>query len=235
MAEAPDDLLAAFADIAIILAGSTFDDTLRKVVSFAVETVDGCDHAGVSVIEGRSIRTHAPTDDVPERVDAIQYDVGQGPCLDAIREHHVFESGDLRDEARWPDFSARAVAETGVLSMVAFRLFIEADTMGALNMYSMAANAFSEDSHAVGAVLAAHAAVAMQSARRQEHVEQLEQALISRAMIGQAVGMLMASRRIDSEEGFDLLRGASQRLNVKLRDVAQRVVDVGALPPERRR
>lgn len=151
----------------------------------------------------------------------IQYEVDQGPCLDAIRHLEVFECGRLDREERWPAFSKRACAETGVTSMVAFRLFVDEDTMGALNLYSKAADAFDDESREIGAVFAAHAAVALASARKEE---QLEAALSSRDVIGQAKGLLMAREDITSEEAFAVLRKASQRLNVKLRDIADGVV-----------
>lgn len=110
------------------------------------------------------MRTPAASDDVPAKVDAIQCEVGEGPCLDAIREHDVFQTDDLANEARWPDFARRAAAESGVASMLAFRLFLEADTMGALNLFSRDTAAFDAEDRAVGSIFGAHAAVALSAA-----------------------------------------------------------------------
>lgn len=93
--------------------------------------------------------------------------------------------------------------------------------MGALNLYSKSPDAFDDESREMGSVFAAHAAVALGSARNEEH---LEAALASRDVIGQAKGLLMAREGITPDEAFAVLRKASQRLNVKLRDIAGRVV-----------
>lgn len=219
----------AFADIArALLAEGDVQHTLQKICDLAVETIDGCDHAGISFLKGRKVDTPAASDDVPRKVDAIQYEVGEGPCLDAIREHEVFQTGDLGHEARWSRFAARAQRETGITSMLCFRLFIEGDTLGALNLHSKAADAFGEESRTVGLVFAAHAAVALSTA---VHDEQMEEALQSRDLIGQAKGILMAREGINADEAFDMLRRASQRLNVKLRDVAAGIVSRPGAPP----
>jgi transcriptional regulator with GAF, ATPase, and Fis domain len=219
----------AFAEVArALLAEADVQHTLQKIVDLAVETIDGCDHAGVSVLHGKEVETPAASDDIPRAVDAIQYETGEGPCLDAIREHEVFESGDLAHEKRWPKFAGRARRETGVTSVLSFRLFVAGDTLGALNLYSKAEHAFNDGSRAAGAVFATHAAVALASAM---HDEQMEEALESRDVIGQAKGMLMVREGVDADEAFEMLRRASQRLNVKLRKVAGSVVDRGSGAP----
>ena len=75
----------------------------------AVATIDGCDAAAVSLIQKRSIGTQSSTSDVPRAVDAIQYETGEGPCLDAIRDDGVFRTGNLEVESRWPAFSSRGI------------------------------------------------------------------------------------------------------------------------------
>ena len=113
--------------------------------------------------------------------------------------------------------------------MLCFRLFVEGDTLGALNLYSKAGNAFGQESRTVGLVFAAHAAIALSSAI---HDEQMEEALQSRDLIGQAKGILMAREGITADQAFDMLRRASQRLNVKLRDVAGSIVNPPPAPPD---
>ncbi len=162
------------ADVARRLqAEATAQETLQKMVELAAGTIGGCDHAGVSIVDG-GVQTPAASDDVPRQVDRVQYEAGEGPCLDAIREHEVFQTDDLSAEDRWPSFSARAATETGVRSMLSFRLFLEHDTLGALNLYSKHPGAFDEESRRVGAVFAVHAAVALQAAREHERVETLK-------------------------------------------------------------
>ena len=218
----------AFADIArTLLAEDDVQHTLQKICDLAVETIEGCDHAGISFLKGKNVSTPAASDDVPRAVDAIQYETGEGPCLDAIRKHEVFATGDLAAEDRWPNFSHRAHDETGVTSMLCFRLFVAADTLGALNLYSKGVDAFDEEASAVGMVFAAHAAIALSSAL---HDEQMDEALRSRDVIGQAKGILMAREGLTADQAFDSLRRASQRLNVKLRELAAEVAYTGEPP-----
>lgn len=205
--------------------------TLTRIVHLAVEHLESCQFAGISWVEGRNITSPASSNEVPRIVDAIQAEVDEGPCLDAIKQHTVFQTGDLAGEERWPNFAARAHGATGIRSILSLRLFLEEDTMGALNLYATQPDAFDETDVALASVFAAHAAVAMSAARREEN---LERKADSRDLIGQAKGMLMARSDLDDKAAFDLLRRASQRLNVKLVKVAEQVVDgrtIGDLPP----
>ncbi len=227
-----NDLAVVFADIARQLQTEDSPEKVQQQITrAAVDTVQGCDHAAISLVRRHGgIETVAATDDVPPRVDAIQYEVGQGPCVDAIDEQDTYLIDDLAADQRWPSFSHRAAEETGVRSMLSLRLFVDTDTIGALNLYSRKADAFDEHACAVGAVLAAHAAIAVQAARDRARAEQLEQAVQSNREIGMALGVIMARGRLTREEAFAVLRRASQHLNRKLRDVATEVVDTGQLP-----
>jgi GAF domain-containing protein len=227
-----DDLAEIFAEIARELqAEKSPEEVLQRIVTVAVEIVEGCDHAGISIVHRHHrVDTPAASDDVPIAVDAIQYETRQGPCLEAIESHESYLIDDLSTEDRWPAFSRRCAEETGVLSMLSMRLFVEEDTIGALNMYSRQADAFDEHARAVGAVLAAHAAVAITTSRVRERAENLEKALESNREIGIAVGILMARGPQSREQAFDALRRASQHLHVKLRDVAGTVAETGELP-----
>lgn len=221
--DAHDSSIAeTFAEVArLLLAEHGVDKTMTKVCELAVDTIDGCDHAGVSLIEGRKVTTVGANDEVSPAVDAVQYEVDDGPCLDAIREQEVLQVDQLADEDRWPNFSKRAAEETGVASMLCVRLFADGDTMGALNLYSRSPDAFDEEARELASVFAAHAAVALSAARREE---QFHEALSSRDVIGQAKGILMAREHITSDDAFNALRRASQRLNLKLREVAEGVL-----------
>ena len=228
--ETPAELAETFAEVARALQSEpNVQHTLQRIVDLAVETIDGCDHAGVSLAQRREITTPAASDDVPGQVDAIQYETGEGPGLDAIREHQVFQVDCLSEDRRWPQFSGRAARETGVQSMLCFRLFVEEHTLGALNLYSRTAAAFDagDEVHAIGSVFAAHAALALSTA---QHEEQMDQALASRDVIGQAKGILMARQGVTAEQAFDMLRRSSQGLNIKLRDLAERITYTGEAP-----
>ncbi len=210
--------------------GEYHDDlhaALDRIVHLAVEHLDACEAAGISLVERRQITSSASSSDIPKRVDEIQCEVGEGPCIDAIKEHEVFQTGDLRKEGRWPKFSERAHEETGICSIVGIRLFLEEDTMGALNLYSTAPHAFDDSDVALGTVFAVHASVAMAAARREET---LHKKADSRDVIGRAKGILMARSGVSDDEAFAMLRRASQRMNVKLRDIAQTITEQRPMP-----
>jgi AmiR/NasT family two-component response regulator len=102
------------------------------------------------------------------------------------------------------------------------RLFIEQDTMGSLNLYADAVDAFDDEDRSVASIFASHAAVALRAAQRQE---QLIDAIDSRDVIGQAKGIIMARKGVDDDVAFAMLRDASSRMNRKLREVAQQVIE----------
>ena len=220
-----------FAAVARALASEvSVGATLQRVVDVARVIVPGCHHAGVTVLRRGRPETPAATDEVSAEVDRVQYETGEGPCLSAILEQPTYRTGDLSAETRWPRFAGPAVERTGVLSVLAYRLFTEGDTIGALNLYSRERDAFDDEAEAIGTILAAQAALAFARAREREQISGLEQAVASNRSIGMAIGILMAIRRIGQDEAFDLLRRVSQRTNRKLREIADEVVHTGQLP-----
>ena len=232
MAHASEDMVQVaevFANVARTLAEEHGDmsTALDKIVHLAVEHLDACEFAGVSLVEKGRITSPASSNDIPKRLDEIQSETGEGPCIDAIKDHEVFQTGDLRSEARWSKFSSRAHEETGVASILGVRLFVEEDTMGALNLYSTARDAFDDSDVALATVFAVHASVALSAARRQEG---LERKADTRDVIGRAKGILMARSGVTDDEAFAMLKAASQRLNVKLRDIAQTITEQKPMP-----
>ena len=216
-------LAEELADVARELIGAgEVEATLQRIVALAVKTVAGADHAGVSLVVGNHVETPAQNDATPQAIDELQNEVGEGPCLDAIREHEVFETGDLAAETRWPRFSTEAVERTGVHSVLAMRLYSHEHTLGALNLYGQARDAFDDGDRSIAAIFAAHAAVALRAAQQQQ---QLAEAVETRDIIGQAKGILMARQGVDEATAFEILRDGSNRMHRKLRDVARRVVD----------
>ena len=231
MADRSDEVALAesFGEVARALAHDDLQAMLEKIVRLAVEHLDACEYAGISFVEKTRITSPASSNDIPRILDAIQSETGEGPCIDSIREHEVFMTGHLEREVRWPRFSSRAHRETGVCSVLSLRLFVDEDTMGALNLYSSVCDAFDDIDVAVGTVFAAHAAVAMAAARREQGLERKAQ---TRDVIGRAKGILMARSGVSDDDAFAMLVRASQRLNLKLRDVAQQIADQQPpLPP----
>ncbi|MEU8585772.1 GAF and ANTAR domain-containing protein [Streptomyces sp. NPDC048664] len=212
-----------------LLAQETVDDTLERITRSAVRLVEGCDAAGILVLRGRQVKSLAPTHQFVADSDRLQERLAEGPCFDAAlrREgERVFRIADLTErQPDWPGF-ARAARALGVGSMMGFLLFTEDEDLGALNLYSHRPGAFTEASETAGWLLASHAAVAFSSARTDA---QLQQAVATRHVIGEAMGILMGGHRLTEEQAFDVLRRYSQENNVKLREVARRVCDEGGL------
>jgi len=186
--------------------------------------------AGITLDDGGHPSTGVYTDDESPRIDSAQYESGSGPCLDAWRQRRIVRIDDMRQAMEeYPEF-ARSAMEHGVGSTISLPMVIGGEGIGALNLYARTTNGFSQDDETIGLELAtAAAAVLANSAAYQgatQLSEQLSEAMKSRAVIEQAKGMLMAqSPELSADDAFEVLRKASQRENVKLREVAQRIVE----------
>lgn len=222
-----------FADLARRLAADDqLDAVLNRVVQASRRRVAGAEHAGITMVTGRSVETPAATDPLVRDVDRLQYATGQGPCLAAaVERHRAVRVDDLGTDRRWPEFSA-AAADLGVRSMLSLQLFTGAETIGALNLYAAAPHAFGDESVRIGSLLAAQAAAAAVAAVRTGN---LRIALHTRDVIGQAKGILMERHKITAERAFDLMIGASQQTHRKLADVAADLAATGELTLDRKR
>lgn len=197
-------------------------DVLAGVTAATVEMVPGADVAGVLLLaKGNKFESLVGTSDLIYELDALQEKYGEGPCVEAAIDELIVRTNNFETEQRWPAYS-RAVLHTGVRSGVSFKLYTGDQTAGALNVFSMRPNAFTAESESIGSVLAAHAAAAILASRRDE---QLQSALTTRDLIGQAKGIIMERYDLDAVGAFEMLRRLSQDMNTRLAEVAQRVVD----------
>ncbi|MEU2423268.1 GAF and ANTAR domain-containing protein [Streptomyces sp. NPDC007851] len=212
-----------------LLAQQSVDSTLARITGAAMELVEGCDAAGILVLHGTKVQTLAPTDGLVVDSDRLQERLGEGPCFDVARAkdgERVFRIRDFsQEQPQWPAY-APAAHRLGVGSMMGFLLYTEDEELGALNVYSRRPGAFTDASELAGWLLASHAAVAFASARTHA---QMERAVATRHLIGEAMGILMGSHRLTEEQAFDVLRRYSQENNVKLNEVARRVCEQGSL------
>jgi GAF domain-containing protein len=216
---------------ALFSAGSV-EETLQRIVDVAVDTIDGCDLAGVFLVVDERVTTPAASEPLVTALDALQFEADEGPCLDAVSEGTIFYATELEDDDRWPRFGPAAGA-TGVRSLLAYPLLIDG-TAAALNLYARLPVAYGASDRAKGLLLATLAGHALRSAQARQDAknqsDQLSQALVTRGVIGQAQGILMERERITADQAFSVLRRASQHLNIKLRDLAQTLVDTGEKP-----
>lgn len=212
--------------LALLAAGGDLRAFLGDLVRLAVRQVPRAEACGLTLARDATGMTVASTGPLAEQADQRQYQQDTGPCLESMRTGTVVRVDDMAAEERWTPFPAQA-AELGVRSSLSLPLVVEGRSRGALNLYATEPRVFGADEatayrwaeRATGAL-----AVALRIADSDSRAESLLGGLDTRATIGQAVGLLMAQERVPAERAFDLLRIASQRRNVKLRDIAAGVV-----------
>ena len=201
--------------------------SLTRIIEVVVDEIPGAEYAGVTIVDDKSMVTYAPSDELVRRVDLAQYDAKEGPCLTAAEPGAptTVVVQDLQIDDRWPEFARRAVA-LGIRSMKCFHLFTEQHAVGALNLYARQPRAFEGPADPVGDLIAAHAAATMATHRM---VANLQQAINTRDVIGQAKGILMERHRINADQAFQLLIALSQQSHRKLREVAEELTLAGAV------
>jgi hypothetical protein len=201
----------------------------------AVRRIEGARAASITTLRSGQFRTVAATDDRAILADTIQYDLGSGPCVDAVRENTVYRPVDLRTDPRWPRYGPRVSTQVGFTSMLSYRLHTElaaGDLIAGLNVYAEKPHAFDDTAAEMGLLLATHGSLAIAAEFNRDRAENLERALRTSRDIGVAMGVLMNQHKITREQAFDLLRIVSQSSNRKLHEVAEVVSATGALPWE---
>jgi GAF domain-containing protein len=213
-----------------VAAHATSATPLGAVTAVAVRAVPGVDEASITrETKPRTFETLSPTGDGAQRADEAQYELGYGPCVDAVETSHIFRSDDLAAETRWPGFGARA-SLIGMRSVLSLRLTQESPgAMAGLNLYSYSLNAFDDHAQNMAVLLATHAGITVTQLTAQAKVANLEVALTTSREIGVAMGVLMATHKLTRDEAFDLIRIASQRQHRKVRDIATEIADTGTL------
>lgn len=228
MADYPDELWRSVADLSgLLLSEEDQETTLRRVGDLAVRSIAGCDAVGVTINNGGHPSTRAATGGLVYEVDNFQYDIDEGPCLEAVKTRTIVEVPDMATDDRWPRFAGHAT-ERGLLSSLSLPLIVRGDALGALNLYAFRPQAFDASDRQTGTMFAAQAAVAVANAQTYaasvKVARELREALESRAVIDQAMGILIGQNHLDPEEAFTALRVRSQKENRKLRDVASDIV-----------
>jgi GAF domain-containing protein len=210
------------------LTDRPMSDVLTDIVQLATRGIPGAEAVSITLLRGDVPFTAAYSGDMALQADEMQYEQGYGPCMDAGRGGVVLRIDDMRTEQRWPDYAAQ-VLQHGVLSTLSIPLPIQKAVIGALDAYSTKPAAFANPESldaalAVAEVVAVAVADAYVHFNLAEEAANLRRAMESRATIEQAKGVLMAQRRIDADQAFEILREASQRYNRKLRDIAVGIV-----------
>lgn len=225
------DLAVAMRDLADRATTDEGMPALVDLVHLAVGQIDTARWASLTVLRGRTFRTEASTDPAATRADALQFDMGFGPCVDALLDDSVYVSGDVAGDQRWLAWGQRVHCELAVRSVLAQRLRLGGDgsVVAALNIYSDAVDAFDERARATGLVLATHGGLLMNTMLANDRVRNLLRALETNREIGVAMGVLMNQHALTQAQAFDVLRAASQDSNRRLVDLAIEVIDTGTL------
>jgi GAF domain-containing protein len=225
--EIPGDIANQLSELARTLqADSDTESVLEDIVCTAIRLIPHAAEASISLVRARrTIESFAASSDLPRDVDAVQSETRQGPCLDAAYTEQIVRVPNLSKEPRWPKFAERAW-DLGARSMLSFQLFVEGDNLGALNVYGDDVNVFDEECEQIGLLIAAHAAVAFADS---QEIKQLNDALTTRDLIGQAKGILMERHKISAHQAFTLLTTVSANTNIKLIHIAEHLAVSGEL------
>ena len=217
-----------------LLADHTVESVLTKIAALAKRTIPCAREVSVTVLDRGRPSTVAFTGPLALDLDERQYERGHGPCLDSIDGGEAVRITDMETDERWPNWTAEA-RRRGVRSSLSMPVPLQREVAAALNVYSTELHAFGDDDYEVASTFAAYAGVALANMHLYEAqsrlADDLQTAMRSRAVIEQAKGILMGSRRCSSDEAFNVLVKLSQDSNRKLRDVAQAVVDEAAGDP----
>ena len=232
-AAAPAPPPAAVELLRVPVTATTHAALLQQVAHLAVTTVPGSMATSITQLKGGRPSTVAVTADLWRQVEDEQFARGDGPCLHAAREHVTVHIDDTRSEPRWPTVAAAATAN-GARSMLSIPMTVGTDLAGSLNLYGRSPAVFDESATQIAEAFAAYAGVVAVNAHAYasatELAENLQKAMLSRASIEQAKGIIMAERRCSPDDAFQVLVTLSQQTNRKLRDVALALVEeaVGA-------
>jgi ANTAR domain-containing protein/GAF domain-containing protein len=198
--------------------------TLTQITLSAKHNIPGADYVSISFRDaGGQLETLASTDAVPQQLDSMQYELSEGPCFDAVTDGNVTYSGNLAHDPRWPEFGPRAAA-VGVRSQMAIRLHADLKTRTGLNFYSRQLSAFDQPDELI-ALFASHARIALGFAKE---VDNLQAAVTTRKLIGEAIGIIRERYQMSEDRAFEFLVRVSQTSNIKLRLVAEEIVNLPA-------
>jgi GAF domain-containing protein len=217
----------------VVVADRELSEVLTEITGIARRAMPSIEAASVTLIREDKAFTAAYDGQMALDADELQYERGYGPCMDAGRAGQMFLVDDMRTEQRWPDYAQNVLAH-GVLSSLSVPLPFQGATIGALNAYGGRPQVVDDNDIELAEEVAAWVAVAVgnaeAAARTSDDLIQMRTLMMSRACIEQANGILMERHKITEDEAYTILTHASQRTNIKLRDVAEELVRTGTLP-----
>jgi GAF domain-containing protein len=200
---------------------------LRQVVATAVPLL-GADGAGLMLAgPDATLQWVTGTTEAELAFERAERDLGEGPCIDAVRSGAVVWTKDLRADPRWPKLGP--VARTNqIRGVLAAPVVQDGRPVGACNAVTLSPRSWTEaDQEAIRmyAAMLGHLIGSASDARRNgELATQLQHALASRVLIEQAKGVLMERYDLDDQAAFTRLRRQARAFSRKLADVAREIV-----------
>ena len=212
----------------LVYADRPLADTLERVTVLATQALSEAPEVSLTLIEGERAWTAATSGPVALGLDGTQYGTTSGPCIDAARCGETIKVTMDGPDQPYPEFR-QAARRQGVSHTMSVGFSTGDQVMGAMNIYNSTGRPFGDDSDRIARAFAVCAGIVLANVERYRlaaaRASHLEVALLSRAPIEQAKGILMTRHRCTSEEAFTMLLRLSQNQNVKLRIIAQDVVD----------
>jgi ANTAR domain/GAF domain len=217
----------------LAVAAATLDgpvdvaELLHLICLAAIDTVPGAEYAGITLADRHGkLETPAATHPLVHRVDALQYQFEQGPCVDAVQGRWQARSDDLSVDVRWPEYGPLA-ADLGIVSQMGIELFDEPGLIAGLNLYSSTVGAFDDDTVEAAmmfAIQATHTLGRVMTQRR------LSDAMTTSTTIGRATGVVMQRFRLSADRAFELLTRVSRVQDVTIEMLAGQILDEFTYP-----
>jgi len=213
------------------VGNQSLGESLHQVCELCMQALPQAAEVGITLLVDAKLKTSVFTNpEVPE-IDQAQYRTGEGPCVDAYREGVAHRIASTLQPGRWQAFRDSA-AQHGVLSTMSLPLATHDGAIGALNMYAYTEDAFSDRHLETGMLFATQAAFLLANAQAYWDARalsaNLEQAMVSRATIEQAKGILMSTMGCGPDEAMQVLVRQSQEQNIKVRQLAAELVENAA-------
>ncbi|NHC44837.1 ANTAR domain-containing protein [Motilibacter aurantiacus] len=236
--QSPDVLAvaAAYADLAAVpVVESTGPARLpwQRIAEIAVAAVPGAAHVTITGLDGRGdLAALGASSGWARRLNREQARLAEGPAVDALRQAAARSAVAADAARRWPRWHLSA--DPRPAAVLALPFDDGTSVVGSLAVYADEECAEGPVAHLAGLapLLGAYATAVgslLTTRRRTEqsrtHARQLQEALESRAVIDQAKGIIMIQRGCSADEAFAALVEVSQRRNVRVRVVAQQLVD----------
>lgn len=216
-----DAIQARVSEFAATLEISSMQGALEVLTQTVPMLIPEAEFAGLTLRrpQGR-LESYATTSAQIEAAEVLQYDMGEGPCLDAALTHHVVSAQDVAHDERWPRWGP-AVAQT-IGSVLSVQIPGTRGSYGSVNIYSGHTHAFTPQTATIATIVSVHAGIALRALSLEEG---FATALASRLLIGQAQGVLMLRYGLGAEAAFAAIRRHATTHNLKIIDLARQLID----------